>query len=189
MKRTILILLTATTLLCTTACGSDDSIDQAVEQSMEQFEANGVEGMRNDALFAAEAASASLLEMQLGEAAVGMAVSPEVKELAQEMMQANQQMLNDLQQIATQSNFVLPSTLGERHHEVYQEITAKTGIAFDLAYVNRLSDEHEELIQRYEDIAENGQDMALKQYASKQLPLLRQHQQMVEELEETIKNA
>ena len=189
MRRHILIGFTAIALSFTTACSSDDSIEQATEQSVQQFEAEGLEGMRNDALFAAEAASANLLEIQLGEAALGTAVSPEVKELAQEMMQANQQMLNELQQIANEGNFVLPSTLGSRHHEIYQEITAKTGIAFDLAYVNRLSDEHEELIERYEDIAEHGQVMALKQYASKQLPLLRRHQQLVEELEDKIKNA
>ncbi|GAB3536895.1 hypothetical protein GCM10027443_28390 [Pontibacter brevis] len=189
MKKTLLTLLYATALLFTTACSSDDSIEQATEQSVQQFEAEGVEGMRNDALFVAEAASGSLLEMQLGEAATNMAVSPEVQELAREMMQANQQMLDELQQIASQSNFVLPSTLGSRHHDIYQEITAKTGIAFDLAYVNRLSDEHDDLIRRYEDIAKNGKDLALQQYASKQLPLLRRHQQQIEELEDKIKSA
>lgn len=186
MKKSILTVLSATALLLTTACTSDDSVELAVDQSVQQFEAVGVQGMENDAYFAAEAASASMLEVQLGEAALGTAVSPEVKDLAQEMVQTNQQMLNELQQVATQSNFVLPSTLGSRHHEKYQEITSKSGIAFDLAYINRLVEQRNELIQRYEDIAENGQVMELKQFASKQLPLLRRHQQLVEELEEKI---
>ena len=186
MRRSLLIGLAAAALLLTTACSSDDSIEQAVDQSVQQFEAAGVQGMENDAFFAAEAASGSMLEVQLGEAALATAVSPEVKDLAQEIVQTNQQMLNELQQVATQSNFVLPSTLGSRHHEIYQEITAKTGIAFDLAYIERLVDQRNELIQRYEDIAENGQVMELKQFASKQLPLLRRHQQLVEELEEKI---
>ena len=186
MRRSLLTGLAAAALLLTTACTSDDSIEQAVDQSVQQFEAAGVQGMENDAFFAAEAASGSMLEVQLGEAALETAVSPEVKDLAQEIVQTNQQMLNELQQVATQSNFVLPSTLGSRHHEIYQEITAKTGIAFDLAYIKRLVDQRNELIQRYQDIAENGQVMELKQFASKQLPLLRRHQQLVEELEEKI---
>lgn len=188
MKKSALTVLSAAALLFTTACTPDDSVELAVEQSVQQFEAAGVEGMENDALFAAEAASASMLEVQLGGAAQDMAVSPEVQQLAREMVQANQQMLNELQQVASQSNFVLPSTLGSRHHEIYEEITSKTGIAFDLAYINRLSEQHNELMERYEDIAENGQVMELKQYASKQMPLLRQHQQTVEELEEAIDN-
>lgn len=189
MRRSLLTGLVATALLLTTACSSDDSIKLAVDQSMQEFEAAGVQGMRNDALFAAEAASASMLEVQLGEAALATAVSPEVKDLAQEMVQANQQMLNELQQVASQSNFVLPSTLGSRHHEIYQEITAKSGIAFDIAYINRLVEQRNELVERYEDIAEHGQVMELKQFASKQLPLLRRHQELIEELEEKIDNA
>ncbi|WP_161889458.1 DUF4142 domain-containing protein [Pontibacter russatus] len=188
MKKSALTVLSAAALLFTTACTPDDSVELAVQQSVQQFEAAGVEGMENDALFAAEAASASMLEVQLGGAALEKAVSPEVKEIAQEMVQANQQMLNELQEVAMQRNFVLPSTLGSRHHELYEEITAKSGIAFDLAYIDRITKQHNELIERYEDMAENGQVMELKQYASKQLPLLRQHQQTVEELEETIDN-
>ena len=188
MRKSILKGLAALALLLTTACSSDDSVKQAVDQSLQQFEAAGVQGMENDALFAAEAASASMMEVQLSQAAAEMAVSPEVKQLAQDVERANQQMLNELQEVAMQSNFVLPSTLGSRHHELYEEITASSGIAFDLAYINRLAKQHNELVERYEDIAENGQVMELKQYASKQLPLLRQHQQTVEALEETIDN-
>ncbi len=189
MRRFIQTVVSAAALLFVTACGSDDSIQLATDQSVQQFEAEGTQGMRNDALFAAEAASASMLEVQLSQAAQETAVSPEVRDLAQQLQQANQQMLNELQQIAMENNFVLPSTLGTRHHEIYQEITAKSGIAFDIAYVNRLVHEHKELVERYEDMAKNGKTMGLKQYASKQLPLLRQQRQLLEDLEDKIDNA
>jgi len=191
MKRTILNGITLVALsLGAVACGSEDSIDQAVAQSTEQFETAGMTEMENDALFAAEAASASLLQIELGEeAAAGMAVSPEVQALAKEMIADHQQMRNELQQMASQSNFVLPATLGQAHQEVYNEVTAKSGLAFDLAYVDRMADQYDALIRRYEDIAEHGKLMELKQYASKQLPLLRKHRQMIERLEDKIKNA
>lgn len=188
MRRHILTGFAALALLLTAACSSNDSIKQAVDQSVQQFEAAGEQGMENDALFAAEAASASMMEVQLSQAAAEMAVSPEVKQLAQDLDQANQQMLNELQDIASQNNFVLPSTIGSRHNDVYREVTSKSGIAFDLAYVNRLAREHDELLERYEDMARNGQVMALKQYASKQLPLLSQQQQTIEELQRKIED-
>ncbi|GHA63435.1 DUF4142 domain-containing protein [Pontibacter akesuensis] len=189
MKRTIQYSFAALALAFATACGSDDSIEQATAQSMEQFEAAGVqEDMENDALFAAEAASASMLQVQLGEAAAGMAVSPEVKGLAQEMVTAHQNILNDLREMATEGNFVLPSTLGEAHHKAYQEVTEQSGISFDLAYLKRIVEQNETLIDRYADMAEHGQIMALKQYASKQLPLLRQHQEILEEMQDEIDN-
>lgn len=189
MKKSILNVFALFALAFATACGSDDSIEQATEQSMQQFEAAGVEGnLENDALFAAEAASASMLQVQLGEAAEEMAVSPEVKGLAQEMVTAHQNISDDLREMANQSNFVLPSTLGKAHHEVYQEVTEKSGISFDLTYLKRIVEENEKLVDRYSDMAKNGQIMELKQYASKQLPLLRQHQEVLERLEDDIDN-
>ncbi|GAB3826082.1 DUF4142 domain-containing protein [Pontibacter rugosus] len=187
MRKTILNGFAALALILTTACGPGDSIEQATEQSMQQFEAAGVQqDLRNDALFAAEAASASMLQVQLGEAASGMAVSPEVKGLAQEVVTAHQNMLNDLRDVANQSNFVLPSALGEAHHEVYQEVTDQSGISFDLAYLKRIVQQNKQLVKRYDDIATHGQVMELKQYASKQLPLLRQHQEILEEMQDQI---
>jgi putative membrane protein len=186
MRKSILKGLAALALSLSTACSSDDSVKQAVDQSLQQFEAAGVQGMENDALFAAEAASASMMEVQLSQAAAEMAVSPEVKQLAQDIEQANQQMLNELQEIASQNNFVLPSAIGNRHNDIYQEVTSKSGIAFDLAYIDRLARGHHELLERYEDVAQNGKTMDLKQYASKQLPLLSQQQQMIEELQDKI---
>lgn len=188
MRKSILKGLAALALLLTTACSSDDSVKQAVDQSLQQFEAAGVQGMENDALFAAEAASASMMEVQLSQAAAEMAVSPEVKQLAQDIEQANQQMLNELQEIASQHGFVLPSTIGNRHNDIYQEVTSKSGIAFDLAYVSRIAREQDELVERYDDMAQYGKVMELKQYASKQLPLLRQQQQTVEALQSKIKD-
>ncbi|OKL40668.1 DUF4142 domain-containing protein [Pontibacter flavimaris] len=187
MKKSVQQAFTLLALVFATACGSDDSIKQAADQSVEQFKAAGVqEDMRNDALFAAEAASASMLQVQLGEAAEGKAVSPEVKGLAQEMVTAHQSILNDLRDMAGRGNFVLPSTLGEAHHKVYQEVTDKSGISFDLAYLRRIGDQNKELVERYEDMAKNGQVMELKQYASKQVPLLQQHQQVLERLQESL---
>ncbi|MDX5437295.1 MAG: DUF4142 domain-containing protein [Pontibacter sp.] len=187
MKKIILSSFTALAMLALTSCGSEDSIEQAAEQSVQQFEADGVqEDMKNDALFVAEAASASMLQVQLGEAASGMAVSPEVQGLAKEMVQAHQNILNDLRGVTDQSNFVLPTTLGEAHHEVYEEVTSKSGITFDLAYLNQIIKLNKNLVDRYDDMAEHGQVMELRQYASKQLPLLRQHEEILDRLEDSI---
>lgn len=167
-------------------CSSDDSIEQAAAQSTQQFEAAGVQGMENDALFMAEAASANMLQVQLGDLALEKAVSPEVKEMAQQMASGHRQMVEDLQTIADQGNFVLPTMLGANHQKVYDDVNAETGIAFDLTYLKRVHEEHRHLLKRYEDMAENAKTMEVKQFASKQLPLLRQHLQQAEALEDRL---
>lgn len=181
-----LTLYAAAALFLLSGCGADDSIEQAAAQSVEQFEAAGVQGMENDALFVAEASSANMLQMRLGDLALERAVSPEVKEMAQEMRTGHSRVMEDLQNIAVQGEFVVPNELGRSHQKVYDQVSSETGIGFDLAYIKRTREEHRQLLKRYEDIAENARVMEVKQFASKQLPLLRQHLQKAEELEDRL---
>jgi putative membrane protein len=173
-------------LLGSASCGGDDSIEQAANQSVEQFESMGMQGMKNDALFVAEATSANMLHMQLGDMALERAVSPEVKEMAQEMRSGHGRVMEDLQNIGVQRQFVVPNELGRAHQKVYDDVSDETGIGFDLAYIKRTREEHRRLLKRYEDMAENAKDMEVKQFASKQLPLLRQHLQQAETLEDRL---
>lgn len=185
MKRYLSAIL-GISLLLHVGCSSNDSIKAAAEQSMAQLQQAGVSNMENDALFVAEAASADMLQLQLSEAAIARGVSPEVKTLAQEMQQVHQQMLTELQTLSADANLVLPQTLGNAHQEVYQEVNSKEGIGFDLAYIREVKEQHDDILKRYEDMSENGVSMEVKQYASRQLPLIRQHVERAEALENKI---
>lgn len=170
------------------SCSSDDSIEQAADQSIQQFEAAGVQNMDNDALFIAEAGSNALLQVQLSESAAEKAVSPEVIELAQRMRDEHQQVLAELQSIADQSMFVLPQTLGNAHQKIYDEVHEQSGLGYDLTYVKEVNDLHEEVLDRYEDMADHGVNMEVKMFASKQLPLIRQHVEMTDKINDQIES-
>lgn len=188
MAKAILNMLYLAILLSSTGCSSNDSIREATDQSVQQFEQAGVQGMENDALFVAETASTLMLQEQLAQVASEKAVSPEVKGLSQQMKQAHEQMLADLRNLATTANFVLPATLGNAQQDIYQQVTENTGIAFDLAYIKEMVEQHEKLLARYEDMAAHGKVMEVKQYASKQVPLIRQHLEASERLAESVDN-
>ncbi|MCC9165218.1 DUF4142 domain-containing protein [Pontibacter harenae] len=188
MKKTLLYVgIMLSVLLLSTSCSPDDSISQATEQSVQQFEAAGIENMDNDALFVAEATSASMLQMRLGALASVEAVSPEVKQMAQQLAQDHERIQNDLRETAAQSNFVVPEELGSNHQSIYDDVESTSGITFDLTYIKRAVEEHKQLVRRYGDMAENGATMEVKQFASKQLPLLKQHLQEAEALEDQVK--
>jgi len=172
-----------------TSCKPDDSIAWAKEQSIQQFEAAGISNMENDALFAAEAASANLLQIELGQATIEKAVSPEVKQLAEQLANDHRQMQDDLETLASQMHLVLPDALGTAHQEVYDNITGKSGIGYDLAYIKAMEEQHQDMVRRYEDMTENGVSMEVKQYASKQLPLLRLHLEKATALEDMVNDA
>ena len=187
MERYLSIWVLFAGLLCLTAsCNSNDSIKAATEQSIAQLKQAGQQNMENDALFVAESASANMLHLQLSQEAVARGVSPEVKSMAQQMQDAHEQMLTELQDLSAKDNLVLPQTLGNEHQEVYKEVTSKEGIAFDLAYIREVRYLHDKLLDRYEDMAEHGVSMDVKQYASRQLPLIKQHLEQAEALEKKI---
>ncbi|RAU84520.1 DUF4142 domain-containing protein [Pontibacter arcticus] len=188
MAKAILYTFFLGIMLGSAGCSSNDSIQEAADQSVQQFEQAGVKGMENDALFVAETASVLMLQEQLAQAASEKAVSPEVKGLSQQMQQAHLQMLEELRQLASTADFVLPSTLGNAQQNSYQDINDKTGIAFDLAYIKEMVEQHEKLLARYKDMAANGKVMEVKQYASRQVPLIEQHLASSERLAESIDN-
>jgi putative membrane protein len=175
--------------LLLTGCSSDDSIEQAAKQSAAQFEAAGIQDMENDALFIAEAASAAMLQLRLSEAATDKAVSPEAKKLAQQMQQEHQLLFTDLQNMVNQSMFVLPQNLGNAHQKIYDEVSERSGIGFDLAYVKQVNRLHDNLLDRYSDMADNGNNMEVKMFASKQLPLIREHKELAEKISDKIEDA
>lgn len=194
MIRTILSGLLVSALFLSTGCTSDDSVYQAIEQSKAQLQESGmqnagVQSMEDDIRFAAEVASASLLQVQLGEMALERAVSPEVKALAQRIVSDHRRITEDLKAVAAQRKIALPDVPGKDHQSAIDKVSSQSGIAFDLAYMNQMVDLHKDLVKQYQNAAEEGADINIRTYASKQLPLLRQHQQMAEDLEEKINNA
>ncbi|MEJ8757697.1 DUF4142 domain-containing protein [Pontibacter sp. H259] len=186
MKRYFSFSLLIGVICLTVSCNSGDSIKAATEQSVAQLQKAGINNMENDAMFAAEAASANMLHLQLSQEAIARGVSPEVKSMAQKMQEAHEQMLTELQDLSTKGNLVLPQTLGNEHQEVLKEVTSKEGIAFDLAYIREVRYLHDQLLSRFEDMAENGVSMDVKQYASRQLPLIKQHLEQAEALEKKV---
>ncbi|TXK52914.1 DUF4142 domain-containing protein [Pontibacter qinzhouensis] len=189
MNRTFTTLFAFALLVCgISSCTPDDSIYRATEQSVQQFEEAGVQNMNNDALFVAEAASANMLQVQLAGLAEGQAVSPEVKGLAQRMAADHGRMTDELQTMASQSNFVLPTELGAAHQKSLDNVSARSGLSFDLSYIKTIVQEHQNLLKRHEAMADNGVTMEVKQYASRQVPLLRQHLETAQALERKVQN-
>jgi len=193
MMKTILPAILLSALFLSAGCSSNDSIDEAIEQSKMQLQEAGmqnagVQSMEDDVEFAAESASASLLQVQLGEVALEQDVSPEVKALAQRIVSDHRRIAEDLKAVAEQKKIVLPEVPGKDHQGMIDMVASQSGIAFDLAYLNKMVDLDKDLVEEYENTAEQGADMAIRTFASKQLPLLRQHQQMAENLQEKINN-
>jgi putative membrane protein len=88
----------------------------------------------------------------------------------------------ELQQIAQQENFDLPSEPDQHDRSAMQQLSGMTGSSFDQSYAQAELRDHQQDIALFQREAKSGQDPALKQFAQKTLPVLRQHLQLAQAL-------
>jgi putative membrane protein len=135
-----------------------------------------------DRNFAAKAASGGLAEVQAAQIAQQKAESPQVKTFAGRMITDHTQANSDLQQIAQQENLTLPSEPSKQERSATQRMGGLSGAAFDRTYAQEEVRDHQQDVALFQQEANSGRDPALKEFAQKTLPTLRQHLQMAQAL-------
>jgi putative membrane protein len=190
MKK-ILLPLMALSLLVTTSCNNaeqNDSAEVAEERNEQKADsANLGDNMENAMDFAVEAASGGLMEVELGKLAATNAASPKVKEFGQTMVKDHGKANEELKALAAQKNISIPSTPGEKHQSHIEELKTKKGADFDKAYMSMMVEDHEEDINKFEKASQNDKDADIKAFASKTLPVLRQHHEMAKTINDGLK--
>ena len=135
-----------------------------------------------DKTFAMTAARSGLAEVQAGQLATQKATSPQVKQYGQTLVTDHSKANDELQQIAQQENLTLPPQPGASERSQDQQLGGMSGSAFDSAFVSDEVRDHQQAIATFQREAQSGHDPALKDFAQKTLPMLRQHLQMAQSL-------
>jgi putative membrane protein len=186
MKKRILCLTMSALMFTWVSCGDgrQDSTETAEDQNEETVDNK----KEDDAEFAVKAADAGMLEVQLGTLALTKASSPQVKQYAQMMVDDHTKANNELKALAQQKNITLPTTLGNENQRRYNNFNEKTGADFDKDYMDQMVKDHRDVIDEFEDQAEDGNDAELKSWASSKLTALRHHLEEAERIQEAVKN-
>ncbi len=178
-------MLAATFCFCMASCDTSnqqtDSTEIAEERNEERLPSDNAQ---DDAEFMVRAASGGMLEVELGRMAQQKAGSPRVKEFANMMVNDHSRANEELKALAARKNIVLPSTPGDEAQEHISELTKYSGAEFDKEYMNLMTKDHQEDISLFEKAAEDSKDREVKAFAAKTLPVLRNHHQMAEQLED-----
>ena len=185
MKKSILYFLMMAVVFTTVSCGGgrDDSTEIAEEQNEETLT-----NKEDDAAdFAVEAADAGLMEVELGTLALTKASSPEVKSFAQMVVDDHTKANNELKALAQQKNISLPMAMGNEHQRKVENLTEKTAAEFDKEYIDLMVRDHKDVIDEFEDEAEDGNDTEIKAWASSKVATLRRHLQEAERIQESLK--
>ncbi len=180
--------------LSTGACqqesgGAQDQQNQAVNAAQDHAAgvvgtAAGPAGATTDAGFVANAAIGGLYEVEAGRIAMERARNPAIKRIGQMMVTDHSKAGDALKPIATAAGLTLPTSLDQRHQGLIDNLRGATDQDFDRVYLQQQEAAHNETAALLETYGRVGGNEALKGWAAQTLPVVRSHQEMVDQADE-----
>lgn len=137
--------------------------------------------MSPDQRFIKEAAADNQFEIQTGQYVAQQAQDPQVKQLAERLVQDHQRAQQQLQQIAQGMNMQLPERLEEWQQAKLQAMQHKHGQHLEIHFAFGQVGGHMTDILNYQYEAEHGQNAQVKQFAEQTIPVLQEHLQLAQQ--------
>ncbi len=128
-------------------------------------------------------ANANQAEIEMSQIALNKSQSAQVRQFAQHMIDDHTQATAQVQQLASQKGFELPTQLDTLHRGMVDEVAARSGTDFDRTFIQDQVRAHQDTIDNTEREADNGSDPDVKALAQKLLPTLRMHLQMAKNVQ------
>lgn len=143
--------------------------------------AAGAWAQSGDTTFANKAASGGMAEVKLGQLAADKGASDFVKQFGQRMVQDHSKANDDLKSVAAKDNITLPTDLDAKDQATYDRLSKLSGAAFDHAYLSDMMKDHKMDIALFQTEASSGKNSDLKDFATRTLPTLKQHLEMLQQ--------
>ena len=141
----------------------------------------------DDVKFIQKAASGGLHEVQLGQLASERAADPEVKKFGEMMVSDHGKANKELMAVAEQMGVKVPAQMNAEHQAEYNKFTTMKGRAFDQAYIKHMVEDHKKDVEEFKKCSESAKDSRLKSFASKTLPVVREHLTKAEQISSRMK--
>ena len=146
----------------------------AVDNATDTASATGTTLDNNTRDFVMEAASGGMMEVELGQLAQQKATSQKVKDFGAMMVRDHTKANEDLKS-AVNGKITVPATLSDKHQRHINDLKEETGHDFDVDYIKMMVNDHEADIKKFENIAKESNDPAVRDFANNALPTLRNH--------------
>jgi putative membrane protein len=136
-----------------------------------------------DRLFMQQAAIGGMAEVELAGLVLSRSHSAEVEAFAERMKADHGKANAELRTIAEAAGMKLPTTLDAEHRAMRERLESMSDRDFDLAYLQGQLTDHQKTAQLLTYVIGSGQDPALKDFASNNLPVVLDHLRMVQDLQ------
>ena len=163
-----------------------DSAAKVGGSSAPKNETNESKVDEDGSAFMKAAALGSTMEIDLGKYAMQNSSNAKVKEFAAKMVADHTIAKSDMLKIAQSSGLLMPTEYPSDVKAHIDEMMKLKGAAFDQHYVDMMVKDHAKTITLFETAKSLRKD-ALKDYATKTLPVLQTHQKLATELAASMK--
>jgi putative membrane protein len=118
-----------------------------------------------------------MYEVEAGKVATTKGQADAVKQFGQQMVEAHTKTTEELKGIvqAEKIRVDLPTTLDSKHQKMIDDLNKASAADFDKTYAKQQVDGHKEAEDLFETYAKKGDNAAVKQFASRALPVIKQH--------------
>jgi putative membrane protein len=171
MRRFRVVMAVAAVMACSGGALAD-SMAEVVPVATSRVSASASE-------FAAQATQYALTEIELGKLADQKGSKVGITALGARLARDHNRLNTVLQSISRDKGLTTPVGLDERGEAVVQRLSALSGPAFDAGYAKLIASDHANLISLYTQ-ASQSDDPQLSEFASRALPLLREHKRLGE---------
>jgi putative membrane protein len=147
----------------------------------------GIAVSADDSKFAVDAANGGMTEIELSKLAQQKATSSKVKDFAAMMVMDHSKAGAELMAVAKTKNITLPDSINADSKKAVADLSAKTGSAFDKAYVSQMVDDHKKTVDMFEEASKNLKDPDLKAFVDKTLPTIKGHLKAINDINSAMK--
>ena len=125
--------------------------------------------------FVRETAQSGHAEVQLGKLMTDKAQNSGLKAFGQRLVDDHTKANEELAAIASQKGLIVAKEMADEHRRLLEQVGSLNGIEFDRAAQHHAVEHHRRSIQRFEDALQRLRDDELKAFATRTLPVLREH--------------
>jgi putative membrane protein len=136
----------------------------------------------SDTDFMNTASRSNLAEIAAGKLAEKQAGSRAVRAFADSMVKDHVQAQQELVQVARAERVPLAQDLDTAHTQLIGRLKGLSGVPFDTAYIHAELSDHDAAVQLFQQEFSLGRDSLSRVYATKYLPEVQHHQDMVRQL-------
>lgn len=136
-----------------------------------------------DRKFLTSAMQGDMAEIQLGNLALQKTTNPEIKQLAQKIVDDHTKLDEQVKPIASQFGVPPPTQVPAKDQALMTKLQALSGTDFDKQYVKSMVMDHKEDDKEFKKEETSGKNQTVKDAATQGEPVIAEHLQMAEGLQ------